>query len=356
MTILEKRFRQDQLIVEFVVDADQNNVRVDQFIQLYMQSTSRESIKKKIKDGDISIANRTATIKSSTKLHSGDHVTLVINKTTHEDEYWNGEKLELQTTPEIIYEDHHIAVISKPPFMVAHPTGKHIFNCATVYFEAKYNKTIHSIHRIDRETSGVLLLAKDPETAKAITQQFENDLVKKCYFFISQIDQDTFDDNSSFTAFERLDSNEPGLRRVYINSYPKDSVNGKHAQTKFEIVYTDEKYALGLAFPKTGRQHQIRVHAKVHGLPLIGDKLYLGSFEMFQRFKDNIATEEDHKLMQIPRQALHALALNLNYDNQNQTFISEIPHDFQVWIKDNLKVNLKKLKTKMDEIIKDYFA
>lgn len=102
-----------------------------------------------------------------------------------------------------------------------------------------------------------------------------------------------------------------------------------------------------MAFPQTGRQHQIRVHAKAHGLPLIGDKLYLGSYEMFQRFKDQYASEEDYNLMELPRHALHAIALRIPYKKEEKLFVTKIPHDFVEWIKKNSELDIDKLEEKI---------
>ena len=119
------------------------------------------------------------------------------------------------------------------------------------------------------------------------------------------------------------------MDRVCVNAYPQDSALGKEAETFFHIVREGPDYVMGLAFPRTGRQHQIRVHARVNGFPLVGDKLYCGSYPMFQRFKDLKATAEDHSLMQIPRQALHAAALRLP---GFKSFSGPLPQDLGNWI------------------------
>ena len=128
-------------------------------------------------------------------------------------------------------------------------------------------------------------------------------------------------DKLSFRALERMDNPEEGLKKVIVQYYPENSELGKHAETDFEIVIENEQFfCAGLAFPKTGRTHQIRVHATAHKIPLVGDKLYLGGYPMFQRFKDGIATEDDHKQMIISRHALHAMALSITY-NQKRNYL-----------------------------------
>jgi 23S rRNA-/tRNA-specific pseudouridylate synthase len=112
---------------------------------------------------------------------------------------------------------------------------------------------------------------------------------------------------------------------------------------------------MGLAFPKTGRQHQIRVHAMVHGLPLVGDKIYHGGYELFQRFKDMVASKEDHDLMEISRHALHAVALKLTYKGEEKIFRSKLPDDFVDYI--NLKqfVKINKLEVMISKTLDRVF-
>lgn len=354
MVILEKSFSNQKFEATYYVEERHNGIRLDQFLMEAMASFSRQQIKKKIAAGEIKIINRPSGNKPSSKLYYEDKVYIVIPRSTHEDEYWNGEKLDLIEEPDIIFEDEDIIVISKPPYMVTHPTGKHLFNCATVFFESKYKHTIHSIHRLDRETSGVLLLGKNPNASNKLTIEFENENVKKCYFWIAVDQGQTAKD--TFAANQRLGSVKSGRERVIVNPYPPESSKGKRAQTKFHIVHRENGYALGLAFPQTGRQHQIRVHAQVYGFPLVGDKLYLGGYPMFQRFKDMLATDEDHNLLELPRHALHALALNLPYEGKRQTYMSHLPHDFKEWIHSKLTISTDELEKELQEKIDDYFG
>lgn len=355
MAILEKKYFNDHLEVIHLVEEKFDGQRLDLFVQTYLDTFSRELIKKKIKLNEVKIKNRMSVHRPSTILHSNDVVTILFFKSSYEDEYWQEKKLNLNLVPEMVYEDSDLIVISKPAFMSTHPTGRHIFNCATVYFEKKYNQTIHSLHRIDRETSGILMLGKNPKTANEMMLNFENDSVKKCYLFISLVQNDC-KKLIQFEAKERLGSEELGLKRVYINAYPEHSREGKEAHTNFKILKYFDKYAIGLAFPITGRQHQIRVHAKENGLPLLGDKLYLGSYEMFQRFKDQIATSEDYQLMELPRHALHAIALEIPYKKSKQLFQTKIPKDFLEWLSKFNTIDSNLLELQINEELKNYFV
>lgn len=354
MTIIDKRYRDDVYEVIQMVDEEHHGLRLDQFLALYLESFSREIIKRKIKEKEIVILGRPGTHKPSSIVHHRDEVTIKFYKSHMEDEYWQGKKLALQEIPDVVYEDDDLLVISKPAFMSTHPAGRHIFNCATSYFERLYKKTIHSLHRIDRETSGILMLGKNPAMATEMMERFESDDVKKCYLFIGRI-QPHFKHQDVFEANERMGSPDEGLKRIVVESYPQDSKEGKHARTFFTILEKNENYVIGLACPQTGRQHQIRVHAKAHGVPLIGDKLYLGSYETFQRFKDHLATDEDHELMELPRHALHAIALKIPYKKDEKLFVTKIPHDLAEWISLKTQFSVNEVEKKIVDAVRRHY-
>jgi len=353
MHIVNKEFSTERYSISFLIEEEHNKFRLDRFLQDYFSSFSREFIKNKIIKGDIVIKDRPFPHKPSTKIYNGETVTVNTHKSDFPVELWYGKPLELNETPDIIFEDSDIVVFSKPSFMATHPTGKHLFNCASVYFEAKYGHGMHSVHRLDRETSGILIMTKNPKAAAAFTTQFENTEVKKCYLLISKEKKD-FSNLFPFSATERLDSGENHRNSVVIQAYPEDSTMGKASRTDFQFLKQENDVLIALAFPQTGRQHQIRVHAATHGFSLLGDKLYNGDCTIFERFKDCIPRDEDHEIMEIPRHALHAIAIGVTYKNEKRIFQSTLPEDLLNWLKSK-NVNCDDLDKLIQVKIKDYF-
>lgn len=349
MSEIEKSFTTEKYTAIHPVQVEQDGWRLDQFVQKCMPTLSRQFLKKKIDKGEVEISGRKPPHKPSVKVHHGERVTI----TTHndgmiEEEYWHGEVVPKNLEPAVLFEDEGLLVANKPPYMITHPAGRNLFYCATVFFETLYKKKIYSIHRLDRETSGLLLLGKSPKISAQVAQLFEDDKVRKCYFLIAHKKG-----NSTplpFTAKERMGREEDGIPESFMFHYPEDSLKGKDSETHFELLWENDLYILALAFPLTGRQHQIRVHAACHGYPLLGDKLYNGDSSVFLRFKDNDATLEDHEKMQIPRQALHAVALKLAYPKEKMShYIAPIPPDLAQWIEKTLSLT----KESVDVMIKE---
>lgn len=352
MSEIEKSFTTERYIVSYPVLQEHDNLRLDQFVMTCMPTLSRQFLKKKIDKGEVVISGRKPPHKPSVKVHYGEKVTV----TTHndgmiEDELWRGVPVSRDEAPTIIFEDHSLLVINKPPFMITHPAGKNLFYCATVWFETIYKHTIHSIHRLDRETTGILMLGKNPKVTQKVSLLFEEDKVKKCYFLIGHKRHGRTE--FPFTAKERLGRDENAVPQGMITAYPENSPEGKDAETHFELLHESEDFVLALAFPLTGRQHQIRVHAATHGYPLLGDKLYNGDSSIFMRFKDHTPTDEDHEIMQIPRQALHAVALKLSYPKEEKThFIAPLPLDLSKWLQENLNLKHETIENLIEEKVK----
>jgi len=318
-TIVSKHFGHDFYESILRVEGLHEAKRLDLFVKDSFPSFSREFIKQKIEKKEITIISRFVPSnfkrqRASGKVYFGDHVSVKIFRDTQEEVFWKGKRIPEVEKIEILYEDSHLVVISKPPFMTTHPTGRHLFYCATVWVERQLGHFVHSVHRLDRETSGVLLLAKGPEAANFYTRCFLEGKIKKEYFFIGKVKGQSLPFLEAifpqeFSCYLPLGSPFLGRKRVIVTASFFQNQVFKNAQTYFKILEKKEDFIFGLASPLTGRQHQIRVHAKELGFPLLGDKLYLKDYETFQRFQDKKATEEDYREMLLPRQALHAYSL-----------------------------------------------
>jgi RluA family pseudouridine synthase len=356
MQVLEKKFTDKTYSILYLVEDAENGMRLDQFSQIHFTTLSREYVKKRIICGDITISARPHPHRPSTKVYKGEHIQILTTKSNHEDEYWRGQ-LVAEEIPMIVDDHSDYVVISKPAFMATHPTGKHLFYTATSIMSYRLNSPMKSVHRIDRETSGVLLLGKNEKAAQVLTELFENRKVKKAYIFIAHKKHDA--SSFPFVADERLGLKDDHTPRNMVHCFAKETKQGKRAQTRFELVHDFGSFVLALAFPVTGRQHQIRAHAAHHGYPLLGDKMYNGDPTDFMRFKDGVATESDFDLMQIPRQALHAAALSLRIDylNQNKLWVQPIPNDLKKWLssQDISVQDILQYEQKIKDIIANYF-
>jgi 23S rRNA-/tRNA-specific pseudouridylate synthase len=196
------------------------------------------------------------------------------------------------------------------------------------------------------------MLGKNPKTTQKISALFEEDKVRKCYFLIAHKKQNAVP--FPFVAKQRMGRNENAIPQGIITTYPEDSEEGKDGETHFELIMEKDDFVLALAFPITGRQHQIRVHAACNGYPLLGDKLYNGDSGVFMRFKDHTPTDNDHDLMQIPRQALHAVALKLPYPKEDSHYIAPLPKDLADWLMEKLGIGPHLVDQLVSERIKEF--
>ncbi|MCY4643257.1 MAG: RluA family pseudouridine synthase [Bacteriovoracales bacterium] len=348
-TQILRRFQEDCYIVSYPVRPQESNLRLDQFLGLHLPSFSREFIKRKIAKKEIIILERESECRPSTKIKSGDRIEMHCYRNEVEDEFWRGEKIPFAPL-KYIYESNDLLIISKPPFMATHPTGKHLFHCATVQIEKDRGVSTYGVHRLDRETSGLLLFPKNSTLASSLVKAFEFENIKKCYFFISH--KKTPKKPFPFSAKERLESLSG---RIETLCYDNDSSRGKEAHTDFYPLLENEYFIVGLAFPKTGRQHQIRAHAAFHGYPLLGDKIYDGGIELFGRFKDRVASQQDHDLMQIPRHALHALGIVFPLNGEMRWVMDHLPKDLLMWMQKNLGIKSRCLEKEVAEKVTHHF-
>ncbi len=234
------------------------------------------------------------------------------------------EEPEVDPNYRVVSEDDVLLVISKPAPLPVHAIGAYFENTLMHLLRRDRSEAMdyHLVHRLDAETSGLLLLAKDKKTLKAMQKQWESGQVQKTYRAIV------------FGSFE------PRQRRVDLPIGPlkgsrirmKLGVNQENSRlsiTNFECLETRGPYSLLEAKPLTGRTHQIRVHLENIGYPIVGDKLYSGDEETFLHFIEEGWDEWLREKILLPRQALHAFKLEFNHpETGNRTvFEDAFPED-----------------------------
>ncbi len=220
----------------------------------------------------------------------------------------------------IIAETDHWVAINKPPYVPSLPErGKYTAESVLEWSKKRWPDSI-LCHRIDRETSGALLIAKDAETYRHVSMQFEKRQIEKIYHAI-------VDGVVEFQDFwVDLPINTDNLNNIKI-----DKQFGKLAQTHFQTLETFRHFTLLECKPKTGRLHQIRVHLSSQNAKIAADELYGSKTPMLSLVKRKISGE-DRPLIQ--RFALHARELVFkDLENQTISIQAEYPNDFGVFLK-----------------------
>lgn len=203
----------------------------------------------------------------------------------------------------IVHQDERLVAVNKPGDLVVHPTASHYHRTLIRIMRTRLDdEELDLAHRIDKETSGLILMARDFQAASLLKRQFAERTVTKAY--LALVVGTPFADRFTVKASMRLADT---VSNVVMEVVPDDHPDAQAALTEVTVLARAETAALVEARPKTGRQHQIRVHLRHSGIPIIGDKIYLGgeSFFMDALRPDfdpaDVIAEVGHL-----RQALHA--------------------------------------------------
>jgi 23S rRNA pseudouridine1911/1915/1917 synthase len=272
-------------------------MRVDVFVSTQLRNTSRTRAR--------SIVERTAYSSTGKKLRPNqrvrgdDHVVL-----------WRM-PFEEQDSPrplETVFEDEHLLVIDKPPLMAVHPTARH--HHATVIKllqKERPGSFLSLIHRIDRETSGLLLVAKSADADRSFKRMLEDRTVGARHGTGPPVQKEylaiTWGAPSTGLVDLPLEPDTDNPLRVKMRVA---ETGGLDARTEVTLLEARAGYGLSLCRLHTGRQHQIRAHLAATGTPIVGDKLYGPDERMLARAADGELSDEDLRRLELPRHALHA--------------------------------------------------
>lgn len=236
----------------------------------------------------------------------------------------------------VLYEDDRLLAIDKPAGLPVHPTARYHHKTVTaVLARERPGEFLALCHRIDRETSGVLLLAKDRDAErfiKRVLEERDDDRYKvdKTYLAITWGVPEPREGRITY-PLKLDDAHRFRVKMRVAEDGEKDSLTAATRYRVLDVKRTDQRtYALVRCELETGRQHQIRAHLRAIGTPIVGDKLYGPDDELFARGADHCLTAEDMELLELPRHALHAHELVVPHPSRNAeraTITSPLPRD-----------------------------
>ena len=322
---------QDELYehLKIVVDANQGLLRIDKFLHNRVQNTSRNKIQQAADAGSILVNNK--AVKSNYKVKPGDVVSVVLTHPPREIELYP-DNIPL----DIVYEDEELIVINKKPGMVVHPAYGHyrgtLIN-AIIYhlFPELGDKPLTSeslrpglVHRIDKDTSGLIVLAKTEYSLNHLANQFFERTINRRYQAIvwgsPKEDKGTITGNVGRSLADRK----------VMNVFP-DGDFGKHAVTHYTVLERFNYITLVECKLETGRTHQIRVHMKYIGHSLFNDANYGGDKILKGTVNNKYRQFVENCFSILPRQALHAKSLGFVHPTtkKDMYFETELPEDMQ---------------------------
>lgn len=310
---------------KFIADKGQELLRVDKFLVTRIPKSSRNRIQQAADAGCILVNGK--AVKSNYRVKPLDVVQIVMDRPRYEFEIL-AEDIPL----DIVYEDDTVLVVNKPAGLVVHPGhGNYsgtLVNALAWHFKDNpdYDVTdprLGLVHRIDKDTSGLLVVAKTPDAKTDLGKQFFNKTTKREYVAVVW--------GAPNPPDGRIEGNiGRNVRdRLQMDVFPPGSDQGKHAVTHYETIEPLGYVSVVKCVLETGRTHQIRVHMKHIGHPLFNDARY-GGDQILRGQKTARYQQFIRNCFEIcPRQALHARTLGFRHPktNQDMFFTAELPSD-----------------------------
>jgi len=302
----------------FTADPGQELMRIDKWLMHKIANASRTRIQAAAEAGSILVNGK--TVKSNYRIKPHDVISIVLPDPPRDTEVLP-EPIPLN----IVYEDNQLLVLNKPDGMVVHPGYNNyhgtLVNGLVYYFQNLPQLAGHRpglVHRIDKDTSGLLVVAKTEEALSALAAQFYRHSIHRHY--IGLVWGDVEADKGTVTGYLTRDTKD---RRRYVNTGNEE--NGKWAVTHYEVLERFGHATLLKLQLETGRTHQIRVHMTWLKHPLFNDPLYGGDQVLRQSHLPKFRQFMEHNLSLMQGQALHAAGLGFIHPQSGKELYFEAP-------------------------------
>lgn len=314
----------------FVADKGQELLRVDKFLVARLQKSSRNRIQQAAEAGCILVNGK--AVKSNYRVKPLDVVQVVMDRPRYEFE------IVAQDIPlDIVYEDRYVLVVNKPAGLVVHPGhGNYdgtLVNALAWHFHDTPDYDVNDprlglVHRIDKDTSGLLVVAKTPDAKTDLGRQFFNKTTKREYVAM------VWGTPEPPTGTVATNIGRSPKDRLQMTTFPLDGPEGKRAVTHYDVIETLAHVSLVKCVLETGRTHQIRVHMKSLGHPLFADARYGGDKVLRGVSSSTYLSFVKNCFALCPRQALHARTLGFRHPETGEEmfFTAPIPADMQALI------------------------
>ena len=242
----------------------------------------------------------------------------------------------------IIFEDDDIVVVNKPGWLVCHPSKRGPWSSLVgATRELLGLDTIFLVGRLDRETSGIVLMAKNQPTGRIWQKALEQKQVKRTYLAVVEGE---LNEEVQVTGFV---GNDPDSKVFVKQRVTVKSRTSKKAETRFFPLYCNRGYTFISVVTKTGRKHQIRLHAQSIGFPLVGEKLYGHDESYYLNFCESGWNQSWMDKLGMDRQALHAR--RFGYLDGEESFEAEIPSDIMSFLVNRMNFQSDEMKKILDD-------
>ncbi len=307
--------------VEFIVAESEAGQRLDVLLTVHFHDYSRGHLRRVISAGGVNIDDHSG--KPAYRVRAGQTVRIILPEIPRESP--RPEAIAL----EILFEDEDLVVVNKPPGMVVHPARGHWSGTLAGALQYHFGPSLSSsggplrpgiVHRLDRDTSGVILVARHDQAHHQLAAQFESRSIEKEYFALVAGTPDMDSD-----LIDRSIAVHPVHREKMTTGYPRaggGTQEGRTAQTFYRVVERFRGFAAIRAMPKTGRTHQIRVHLAHIGLPVLCDRAYGHRAELT---RGELSGDSADTTVLLNRQALHAQRLRFLHPRSGERMEIEAP-------------------------------